>query len=812
MSLDSIKIEVVGDGTKVQPAIDKVVELGQVDAKNAEQFKKTNAEYELAAKKRAQLLEQEIADLKALQAQRAKAYNPETLKALDQSIKTAKANVAALSKETETSGKSMAGIVTQTNNFGESVKKSYGFLRLAANIIPGLGISGIILLGYEALANIIEKISGDYIELETAQTKFNTTSIVNTNENTSTLKKFNEEIALLILQQEVLNKNATEFDVKNLQLINAYGKDLVDIKNGILEQKKKLQESRSELDKERNKVLEENRQKGLTGLIFGNGEDFDKAKELYDKKTKEIGSAFIALANQQRELENAAFKKYLEARKLAEKEIKKQVVDISIQDLENQKKTLDAQLKIDSIAAQEELGQKKEDRLKLNQTILDLTERHNIEILYLNEQIAKKQRDQDRKIAFATIKTKDDLNTRLYNIELKYNDKISGLRNDYYENSRVQESEYMDRLLADMDKASVENAKEVQDELKKRLNEVKDNEQRLADILKLQNEKNFTEGKITQEQHDKQEIEDQLAVLELKKTNLEEYSNEYIEIEIKEQELLRQLREKEKKELKKNAKEAIDNLKQVFDYFIKFNEERIQANIDMIDHQEELQKDAIETQRRQAELGHDNTLAFEEKQQADLEKKRMEEQKKMVRLKELETFLNSVASYSKDDPKQAVAKALAQLAIVKGVEASFMEEGGILGDDNSKSILSLDGWSKRHKSGNDILVHAERGEGMFSTKEVANMGGEGAFMDFKRLLAHPLKFREIPAQMSGVMVSSMNTKRLEDKLDRLEKAIENKPEWIIDWISKDGMDYRRETKITKGVREEVWHQLKRPKI
>ncbi len=200
--------------------------------------------------------------------------------------------------------------------------------------------------------------------------------------------------------------------------------------------------------------------------------------------------------------------------------------------------------------------------------------------------------------------------------------------------------------------------------------------------------------------------------------------------------------------------------------------------------------------------------AFEEKRQADLEKQRMAEQRKLVKLKELEVFLNSIAAFSKDDPKTAVAKALAQLAIVKGVEATFAEEGGLLGKTtNDKSLLSLNGFSKRHKSGKDILVQAEVGEGLLSTREISHMGGEKAFLDFKNMLANPMRMPEIP--MSGVMFQGVSTKKLEDKLDALERAIKNKKETHVDWESQGVMNV---TTIENGIKHTVKHILRKPGI
>jgi hypothetical protein len=799
--MDSIRIEISGNAEALQPTVDKLKEIGAVDKKNAEQFNKHNQEYLSASTKRFLALEREKKQLELLQKAKDKAFSAENIKGFEKSIQQSTEKIRLLSGETKAMGKSMEQVVTNTNAFASGVKKSYGFLRIAANIIPGLGISGIILAGWEVLVNIIEKIAEDFTKLDTLQTNFNTAGLQGTNEFTTAMKKFREEIELLVIQQNILKGTQTELDLKNKQLLNTYGEDVLKIKLSTIEKKKILMDAMSELDKERNRVLEENRQKGLTGLMLGNGEDYDKAKALFDQKTIELGKSFTKLGDQQKKLEEAALKKLIEGRNLLAKQDedkrKKLVHDISIQDLENKKKESESWAKIDSIRAKEEAS----DKLELDRTLFDIEGNKNAQILKLDIQIARKRKDQDILVAKKTITDAIDLENKLYNIKLAYKDKLSALNNTYNVNLRVAEAQFQEQILADLDKMSEENAKEVEKDNKQRIKDVKDNEQRLADVLQLENETNYTNEKITKKEHDQQDIKDQLAVLELKKENLDRYSHEYIDIEIKEQELKRQLREDEKAEMKKSTKEAIDNMQEIGEFVIKLNEERIKNNIEAIDHQQEMQKDAIDVQRKQAELGHANTLAFEEKKQADLEKERMKEQKKLVKLKELEMFMNAIAAFSKDDPKSAVAKALAELAIVKGVEATFAEDGGLLGQTKDKS------WQgRKHKGGGDILVHAQTGEGILSRADISSMGGEKAFLNFKNMLGTN-KLPQIP--MSGVMFQGMDTRKLEDKLDNLEKAFKNKKEVYVDWESHGVMNV---TTMENGIKDTVKHILKKPRI
>ncbi len=131
---------------------------------------------------------------------------------------------------------------------------------------------------------------------------------------------------------------------------------------------------------------------------------------------------------------------------------------------------------------------------------------------------------------------------------------------------------------------------------------------------------------------------------------------------------------------------------------------------------------------------------------------------------------------------------------------------GILGKIKEKS------WTgRKHRGGGDVLVHAQTGEGLFSRKEVANMGGEGAFMNFKNLLARPLRERPIP--LSGAMFQGFtSTAKLEEKVDNLTKIISDKKEIDVHWETLRERDYMVITTMEKGIKDIVKHELKRPRI
>lgn len=244
----------------------------------------------------------------------------------------------------------------------------------------------------------------------------------------------------------------------------------------------------------------------------------------------------------------------------------------------------------------------------------------------------------------------------------------------------------------------------------------------------------------------------------------------------------------EKEKLKK-AKETLDSMFEISKQFFATIEQASEMNVTAIESQQTRQQSMIETQRVLAERGLANDLAFEERRQNELEKKKQQELKKQRHLKELETFLNSVAKFSEENPHTALAKALGLLAATKAAETIFAEEGALLGSGGQSS------WKgRRHASGQDIMVHAEKGEGILSRKEIGAMGGAQGFFALKSYLKSPIQERAIPS------ARAWDNSAVVSRLESLENTIKNKPDYKVEW---DGLDYRIETMVKNGITERM---------
>jgi hypothetical protein len=325
---------------------------------------------------------------------------------------------------------------------------------------------------------------------------------------------------------------------------------------------------------------------------------------------------------------------------------------------------------------------------------------------------------------------------------------------------------------------------------------IKDNEVESKALLIALKQK-LADKKITQEQYD----------LEADKLKLGEMERQYkLEVDAGQQDidLAQKIAEQKIKIQTENAKDekalrnkTVKELQDFAEKAISIYESIVQGNIAAIDHQEQVQKDAINQQLVLAAAGKQNTLAQEVKAEADLEKERAQAQKKLVKAKELETFLNSVAAFSKDDPKSAVLKAVAQLALVKGVEAAYAEEGGLVGGNMQKSKVYGARFSRMHPGGGDVLLHAQTGEGILSRKEIVNMGGATAFLSMK----NALKEKQIPLEKVNIF-SMSNNRGVEARLDSLENTIKNKKETSIDF---DNLNRMVTEEIENGIKKITIH-------
>lgn len=260
----------------------------------------------------------------------------------------------------------------------------------------------------------------------------------------------------------------------------------------------------------------------------------------------------------------------------------------------------------------------------------------------------------------------------------------------------------------------------------------------------------------------------------------------------------------EKEEADKRLQEQIDAAKQISDVIFSAQQEAFDKRQELLKEEQTLQEKNIDVQRGLAERGLENTLAFEQKRSAELQRQQQKEAQQQKKVKLLETFLNSLAEYSKTNPETALNKALLQVALATAASAVFAEEGGIIGEIGERSHLS-----RKHKGGGDVLLHAQTGEGILSRKEMDNLGRRN-FHLLKDAARFPIRddvFGMPQIAMAGGM--AINNTEMVKEIKALRKDIKNQKRETFD-INKWG-EYTRTT-IENGITEVTKGKLKKPRF
>jgi hypothetical protein len=234
-------------------------------------------------------------------------------------------------------------------------------------------------------------------------------------------------------------------------------------------------------------------------------------------------------------------------------------------------------------------------------------------------------------------------------------------------------------------------------------------------------------------------------------------------------------------------------------------------------------KKQITTQQSLAEQGLENTLAYEEAELAKQEKRKLESQKRQIRLEKIKALYaaySAAAASSDGKDGQAIVKVIRDFAIIQGLESSLASlptagtgtgEHGTIDDfldskkNGSKKGNSLSNGifkGESHKRrGKGIPLLVEGGEGILSTKQM-NALGVSNFQALTKSLDEGIVgssfFGEQTKLVPQINSVSVNFGALESKLNDVKAAIENQPvqQVNVEQISKSFTDFIDTT--TKG--------------
>lgn len=131
---------------------------------------------------------------------------------------------------------------------------------------------------------------------------------------------------------------------------------------------------------------------------------------------------------------------------------------------------------------------------------------------------------------------------------------------------------------------------------------------------------------------------------------------------------------------KEDWKAFVEDMKGVFQQVLDRLEEIYQKAVDSAEDRLDKQNDLVDRQRERAEQGLSNTLAFEQKEQAQREAELIASQKRLERIQKIKAVYASYASNSSNPQvKNPLTKTLRDFAILEAFTASF-SEGGYTGD------------------------------------------------------------------------------------------------------------------------------------
>lgn len=321
----------------------------------------------------------------------------------------------------------------------------------------------------------------------------------------------------------------------------------------------------------------------------------------------------------------------------------------------------------------------------------------------------------------------------------------------------------------------------------------KRNEKEASDKTKSDdkiNERSIKESKRTEEIKYRDKLEIIKKGEEEEKTIIEKNNDE--EIESNNREIAKKQRQKDEANDKELA--AQEEFKRAS---LKFGEDLLKELEKLSEQKEALldkeidqQDKNIERQRELADKGLANTLAFEERKKAELERSKIAEQKKQEKIAKTQAFFNAFSSYSKDEPQTAAVKALKDVLLAEVVAKAFAKEGGIVGEiaePIAGGRIDRGIFKGRSHLQGGIHLEAEGNEGIFSGREMGNLGREN-FYALKNLLKNPIDDsifeRQNDSFNASIPIINVINKsdQVVEKLDELKKVIADKKEttWNID--------------------------------
>jgi DNA repair exonuclease SbcCD ATPase subunit len=429
---------------------------------------------------------------------------------------------------------------------------------------------------------------------------------------------------------------------------------------------------------------------------------------------------------------------------------------------------------------------------ELNQSLIDL----DLERLELKKEISQQLEDltienikneKTRSIELQAIQEKRAIN------EIKEKQKVFGVTEEEYkilENqiTEIKKKGVEDRATIELEALTKDNQRAQKQLELDLLNDKKNQEEINEELTKLKIEQLKKEIEL-EEQSGRDSIDKQLELARL--------TNDLI------------LDEEQKK---------ADAIRQIQDVtadaiFTSF-QKTLDKQISELDRLEDKQNAIVDRQTQRAIEGLENNLAFEEDALADLEQKKIKAQKKQIALEKISALYNAYSSASASGDSNAIITVLRDFSILQGLESAISSFGSGTGEHGSIED-SLNANQNGSKNGNSIQngvvrgeSHKKRGfgvpvlvegnEGIWKGSTMDKFGKNNFIALTKAIDSGAIGSNFMQPQVNAMQVvqTGGSDPRLLNEMVATRKAIENKPEQVVDVekFSRNVIDFIDERK------------------
>jgi hypothetical protein len=332
-------------------------------------------------------------------------------------------------------------------------------------------------------------------------------------------------------------------------------------------------------------------------------------------------------------------------------------------------------------------------------------------------------------------------------------------------------------------------------------------------------EEQYNDEKKLGDKASKKKLEDlQKQIIEEKKLLIQKHAD--IEKEGKneaEREAIQNKADIDKKKLRtekqndNSLKSTIDFSNKVIDILAKEEAKKSALRVEAFDKDIANSQANIDTQRRLAENGRQNTLAEEQANKVKLERQKEEEKQQEIKRQKALAFFKLFASYAEKDPNTALQKALRDTVIAETIALSFSKGKFIEGTENVARDLS---GNKIHNNEDGYLINVDGRERILNPKQnemVGNLSNEDLAKlayDHNNGLLDTAKYGAFQSDSFAKNMQEsallMQTIALRKEIKGVKDAIENRPTTSIEF-TKQG-DYI-ESRISKGIEKRVTHKI-----